>query len=531
MPNARLYLNYHGLVKVNQIYFFLKKLPLLGKKLPPSPRISYEGKSDLASLGILFRLLICLLNSAGVVAFYYLPWTFNAFSFLGLEKVDPGIGFFQSFFFLSLLAAPYILRQGRQELDWTGYYFLKTFRFPARGFFLNRISLNLVRIAIGLLIPMLMIGWLVKDFITVILAYLSTLLVRVFVEAFFLWLYESKGKTVLEKPWVSIVFTLLMALLAFLPIFEALGKTFIHVCFPFSLLGALWGSHYLKRANYEKLAAGLSTTEELEASKEAIQGASFLDVKIEEEDIALTEAEMDAQKDGYAYLHELIFNRIQKKLDKSTKSKVKVIAVLGLLLFIAGVNFRQDLGGEMDKMFIVTLKSSFFLSYVLSPGEKFAKLLFLYMDKDFLPFHYYREPKAILGCLRIRLQKLLKITAPITGIILVSLLAFFGLFYQELGSKIFLFIPALLVQGAFFALYRLMVYYLLQPYTLKMEAKSPGASIANALVYMVSYAYLQIKEIGPISIAILSGLMGLIALMAPFILMKMGPKSFKLREG
>lgn len=248
MRSARLYLNYHGLVKVNQIYFFLKKLPLLGKKLPSSPKISFEGKSDLASLGILFRLLTCLLNSAIVMAFYYLPWKLNAFSFLGLEKVDPNIGFFQSFFFLSLLAAPYIMRQGRQELDWTGYYFLKTFRFPARGFFLSRISLNLVRIAIGLLIPMLVMGWLVGDFVTVLLAYLATLMTRVFVEAFFLWLYESKGKTVLEKPWISIIFTLLMALFAFLPIFGAVGKIFIYASLPLSLLGALWGSFYLKRA-------------------------------------------------------------------------------------------------------------------------------------------------------------------------------------------------------------------------------------------------------------------------------------------
>ena len=530
MSNLKLYLTYHSTVKINQLYIFLRGLPLLGKRLSSSPNLGQGGKNTLSYLGLVLRLLTCVFNSAVVLAFYYLPWKFFHSQLPELGP-NPASGFFQSFFFLSILAGPIMMRKGRQELDWTGYYFLKVFRFPARSFFLHRIFLNLFRIAFGLLGPMLFMGWFLGDFPGILMAYAATLLSRVFFEALTFWLYEHKGKTFWEKPWFWVSLSLLLGLLAFFPFFGEIGTRLIKGALPFSLLGALWGSFYLQKAPYDKLAAGLSSTEELAASKDLKESAHFIGVKLEEEQIESEVPQGIENKEGYAYFHQLIFHRIQNKLDKSTRRIVKIIAVLGLLTFIAGLNFRAVMAEDIDQLLMIILRASFFYSYLLSPGERFTKLLFLYMDKDLLPFHYYREPGAILQSLKIRLIKLLQLTAPITGVMLVSLLAFFGLFYQELGLKILLLIPLLLVQGAFFALYRLMVYYLLQPYTAKMEAKSPGAAIANGVVYLISFMYLQIKVIGPISLAILCVVMGLIAFSTPYILMKRGPQSFRLREG
>ncbi|HHX04060.1 MAG TPA: hypothetical protein GX733_07210 [Tissierellia bacterium] len=530
MRNAKLYLRYHGIVKINFLYALLRKLPWIGKRLAPAPPLGYSGKLTLAVLGIIFQLFSCLFMSVLLVLLYYLPWKYQAFSFLSTGPQDVASGFFQSFFFLSILAAPVIMRKGRHELDWTGYYFLKSFRFPPKGFILSRVLINLARIAIGLFFPLLVMGWYLGNIPMALLTFAVSLLMRYFVESFFLSIFESKGKTFLENSWLSIVFWIIMLLPAFLPIFGNGGERFILLSSPFALIGAIWGFFYLRRASYEKLAAGLSSTEDLLATRTFTKQAHFYAVKMEDDELVLGDTEEISHKTGYDYLHELIFHRIQRKLERQTKKKVLLLVAVGTILFVLGFIFQANLAPRAENLFLMMLRTSFFISYLVSPGEHFTKLLFLYMDKDLLPFHYYREPKAILRCLKIRLLKLFRLTAPVTGVILLGLLAFFSLFIQQIGSKIWLLIPILLVQGAFFALYRLMVYYLLQPYTLKMEAKSPAASMANGAVYLVSYAFFHMKMIGLVAIAVLCGVMGLIALSAPFLLVSQGPKSFKLKE-
>lgn len=527
LRSTKLYLEYYGMVHFNQLFLLLKRLPILRKKLPSAPKTGATGKKVYTVLGLYYKVFSSLVRSALLMAIYYFPWKV-------IPCVSMAHGFFQSFFFLSILAGPFFLSRGRPEMDWNGYYFLRLFRFPCKLFFLNRVFLNLAKTSIALFFPLFFMGRLTDHLWVSLMAFCASILMRILSAAFDFWVHEKEKHRLYDNANLKVVLFCIILVLAYVPIFEEKSFLLIYCALGISILGAVWGLFYLKRADYEKLSKGLSTTDELKSVKNVMVDSNFADVRVEERDEDLLHIQVPSDKKGYAYLHEIMFQRLNKQLTERSMKITKYMALGIPLLLVGGYLVKTksfDLGDEekIESLYITILRISFFYSYLLSQGERFTKILFLYMDRDLLPYPYYREPSAIRTCLRIRLGKLLQITAPLTLVMTLLFYAFFGFFYDILGWKLLYVIPVMVIQSAFYALYRLMVYYILQPYTLKKEKKSMGANIADIVVYLVALSFLQIKDLGAMSILVLCIFMGILSCLAPYLLRTFGPKNFKIR--
>ncbi|MDO5695856.1 MAG: hypothetical protein Q4P30_03750 [Eubacteriales bacterium] len=134
MNNLGLYIQYHSITSLNQTYCALKRLPLLRKKLPASPRANDTTKRNFIYLGLLMKIIKAIFNSTFTLGFYTLIWLILKMKSPEIYMQDITFGILQSFFFINILLGPFIRTTSKQEADWSAHYFLRVFKFQPKAF-------------------------------------------------------------------------------------------------------------------------------------------------------------------------------------------------------------------------------------------------------------------------------------------------------------------------------------------------------------------------------------------------------------
>jgi hypothetical protein len=173
----------------------------------------------------------------------------------------------------------------------------------------------------------------------------------------------------------------------------------------------------------------------------------------------------------------------------------------------------------------------FYLSaIVFSFGRNFTSLIFANMDRNLLPYSFYRRSDLVREGLKIRFLYLAKLTAPIILVLVIGLGGWAFLFIPEQGPDILIVLGTIVVETIFFNFYYLVTYYLFQPYNSNMQVKSLPMQLANFAIYFVTM-FLYINADLPLMIYLaVAGLELVFILVSIPLVIRLAPKNFRLRQ-
>ncbi len=286
---------------------------------------------------------------------------------------------------------------------------------------------------------------------------------------------------------------------------------------------AAFGVFLTKRySDYEYL-----RTEELEegiAAKQLIANAGGAQAVLKEKDINIETDSRIAHKKGYDYLNAIFMSRYKKMFAKRAAIKALVSFTV-----ISGIGIADLLRGtELTEGMLSRVGLWFFAIYLIAFRERYTLALFNNIDKYMLPYAWYRKPESIIRSYFIRLRSSFRMNATITvpmilGVLISSLL---------LGIKAKIFLPVIaviLLLTLFYSTHYLTLYYLIQPYSEETKVKSFVYNFFNGIVYMASYIFLQVDNVGLWVLAAVAAIVAAYLLASLVMLKRRAPRSFRLR--
>lgn len=257
----------------------------------------------------------------------------------------------------------------------------------------------------------------------------------------------------------------------------------------------------------------------------------FADVKIKSKDFGVKDLNISQhkEKEGYAYLNALFFDRHKRIIRKPViiKSCLVILAfivIFGVCYFVEGatlVVFTRELIGGYT--FLI------FLMYMLCNSNRETRAMFYNCDLSMLKYGFYRKPGALLKMFTLRLRRI------VLGNLIPTILIVFGLLLVSIASgqgnyrEMLPIILMLLSLSVFFSVHYIFMYYIFQPYTSSLGVKSPFFNIINGFVYLLSYMSMQIDEPAArfmIYIIMFSIVYVIIALILVY---RIAPKTFRVR--
>ena len=168
--------------------------------------------------------------------------------------------------------------------------------------------------------------------------------------------------------------------------------------------------------------------------------------------------------------------------------------------------------------------------YAINRGTCFTQALFMNCDNSLLTYAFYKKPGDLLKLFRIRLREIIRINllpAFVIGVGLAVLLFASGGTDAPIHYAVI--VVSILCMSIFFSVHYLMIYYLLQPYTVGAELKSGTYRIVMAATYLVCWFLMRVQMptliFGGMTI-VFCVVYSVIACVAVY---RLAPKTFKLR--
>lgn len=198
-------------------------------------------------------------------------------------------------------------------------------------------------------------------------------------------------------------------------------------------------------------------------------------------------------KKGFEYFNELFVRRHRKVLRKPAErvAAIALIVMAGVLILL---RINAGVKADINRFLLSYLPYFVFIMYMINRGTAFTQTLFMNCDHSMLTYSFYKQPHFILKLFRIRLREIIKVNllpAVIIGAGLSVTLYFSGGTDNPL-NYLLLFI-SILSMSVFFSVHYLTIYYLLQPYTLNTELKSPLYRGVVWVTYMVCFLFMKLR--------------------------------------
>lgn len=490
--------------RVNVMLYYMRKLPMVGKKIPYRLYGETDIKKALAVLPMVFSVVGAFL---GTFLYVWLFLKFPAEWMCGYwEKKEILLNekavMVYLFFVFSFLPGSFLtsnLTEGQKK----DYVILHVMRVPATQYYRSQMVLKGIKDTVCFLVPLIFFGFGAESLLFVV----SLFLTRYIGHLGILRHYEhceKKGKIVFWKSFgKTMLFIILPLILGYggvmlLPGFfeKRVIAMEAAVLFLLSACGIYCFRKVWNYRDYTIFAKKMVSLKDFLEQENALKEAQSADVQIQEKDISKEElrAGKYEEKEGYEYLNAIFFERHKRIVAKAVKSRMIVIGIVGVIgaiaLLFVGTEMKRESFEVMTKMMPLMV----FTMYLESTGARICKAMFFNCDISLLKYGYYREADVILKNFKIRLKKLLLLdgipAAMICGIILL-----WTLLCGEIGNvwKVVPMIAGVLLLSAFFCLFHLFMYYITQPYTEEKTVKSPIFSVMNSLMYIGCVGCLQIQ--------------------------------------
>ena len=526
--------------QVNVLLYYVRKLPLVGEKIPYRLYGETDIKKAIGAIPVVFSVI-----GAFVGTFLYfllmikLPanWIQGFWQKEGLF-VDQKAVMVYLFLIFSFLPGSFLvsnLTEGAKK----DYVLLHVMRIPAAQHYRSQMVLKGVKDTICFLVPLLWFGFRAESVLFVV----SLFFTRYIGHAGILQHYrhsEKKGKKVFWKSLgkTFLMFGIILALgygvAAAVPrlFFDRYVMAEVVVFLSLALVGMFCFPKVWNYGGYTIFAKKMVSRKDFLEQDDAVKEARAADVQIQDKDISKEElrSRKYEEKEGYDYLNAIFFERHKRIVSRAVKSRIIIILAVGLIgavaLLFVGEEMKQKTFEVMTQMMPVMV----FVMYLESTGGRICKAMFFNCDISLLKYGYYREADTILKNFKIRLRKLLMLDA-VPAAIICGMILLWTLLCGEILAvwKVIPLMAGSLLLSAFFCLFHLFMYYITQPYTEEKTVKSPIFSVVNALVYFGCYLCLQIQTgswlftLGVLAVTII------FIPLSYFCVFRFAPKTFKIR--
>lgn len=526
--------------QVNVLLYYVRKLPLVGEKIPYRLYGETDIKKAIGAIPVVFSVIGAFV---GTFLYFLLMIKLPANWIQGFwEKegifVDQKAVMGYLFLIFSFLPGSFLvsnLTEGAKK----DYVLLHVMRIPAAQHYRSKMVLKGVKDTICFLVPLLWFGFGAESALFVV----SLFFTRYIGHAGILQHYrhsETKGKKVFWKSLgrTFLVFGIILAL--GYGVAAAAPRLFLDryvmaevvVFLSLALVGMFCFPKVWNYGGYTIFAKKMVSRKDFLEQDDAVKEARAADVQIQDKDISKEElrSRKYEEKEGYDYLNAIFFERHKRIVSRAVKSRIIIILAVGLIgavaLLFVGEEMKQKTFEVMTQMMPVMV----FVMYLESTGGRICKAMFFNCDISLLKYGYYREADTILKNFKIRLRKLLMLDA-VPAAIICGMILLWTLLCGEILSvwKVIPLMAGSLLLSAFFCLFHLFMYYITQPYTEEKTVKSPIFSVVNALVYFGCYLCLQIQTgswlftLGVLAVTII------FIPLSYFCVFRFAPKTFKIR--
>ena len=237
-----------------------------------------------------------------------------------------------------------------------------------------------------------------------------------------------------------------------------------------------------------------------------------------------------SDKNGYAYFHEIFMKRHHRLLLTSAKRMTVVLAVI-LVVAIIGCLCQKDVRTQANKLLLVCLPVSLFLMYFINRGKVITEAMFMNCDHSMLTFRFYRKPEVILKLFAARLKSIVWINLMPASVVAIGLPVLLWISGGTKNPWNYVILPAsVLAMSVFFSVHNMVLYYLLQPYNMDIEIKSPLYSAISTATYFVCYLCSQQTISNLLFGTLVFGFCILYILIALVLAYHLAPKTFRLHS-
>ncbi|MDG4523536.1 hypothetical protein [Streptococcus suis] len=522
---------------VNGFFYYLRKLPLVGKSIPESIFKSYSFKS-----GLFLLLHILSIPSRFLVKGLWLA-----------------LNFYFASFWINLLANGHLTSWQIQDENWllgfsmwmvfVGY----TYRF-GKGFepFIAKSEREFMR-NFGLSQSSFLQSQLFVEPIITSLFYLPALLI--FSSLSGNWLYLPLGlltipagsfagqalnrwffnRQILSRRnswqyWV-ILGTGLAAIASLILFRNHLSPIFLLPVLACQVLLIWFGYGYLKQQTNHLDYLQYCMDQSLQMDKkifEMTKGNEYTRQGLQMQ----AKLSMETGKDlshlsGMTYLNALLFDRYRSILTK--KLHFRLGCLLAIVLFIEGIRWfsKEDIQIS-NANYIEGLPFAFMVMYVASMGKVVAQMVFVNCDISMLHYPFYREAKTIIAGFNYRFWQTCKLNLIFASSLFLTIMVL-GRFAFSMET-ILLTALLLISLTALFSFHDLFIYYILQPFTKDMDVSNPLYKFLSGALYWVAYLNTQLDLGSHTYILLVSLAMITYVSIGYWILLKKAPQTFRLKE-
>lgn len=523
--------------KVNGLLYYLRKLPVIGQKIPGTVFKSYELKKILTVLLFIWKAVMTLGAkflwlglSYGIAFFTILFLSGGAFDLspFDLNIVKQGL-----LFWIGWLGILSIFDGLWYSMDDNEVNFLDQFSLPRQRFVRGRLVLLTIVEVVKYWPAFFVYGLLLRNPLAVmIVGSLSYLTINLF----FYWLGRKTYTLNLSQrrimTWtIFFAFILLMAADFWFDSTAKIMTGLLHpVCWiPLLILAIFCGNRFLcfdDEGGY--LIWQVERLRKATAAAPAAKNSQYLGQGLSMQKKLELEAESNETLFGSQYLNDLLFKRYRRILQRSLLIRLAVIGITWLLV-IAGSLF--GVLKDTTEAWVTGLLPLLFLTmYLASFGKTIVQMVFVNCDMAMLYYPFYREASTILSGFFYRFRKTLLYNGTIILGILLIFITFTLLNPGILSLQFFAVLVLLLFSLAIlFSFHELFIYYVLQPFTSELEVTNPLYKIISGIFYGIAYVNLQLDVTGLSYALLVSGLSLVYIAIGLVILWKKAPQTFRIK--
>lgn len=346
-----------------------------------------------------------------------------------------------------------------------------------------------------------------------------------------LWLtyYEHHKKVLIDLWYVQAIVMIIGILLAMSGVNQQIylpDIIFILICTIGSILGYCFYQNILKTKTFKSYFKKKLTLNTVIFDAESVANITKNNIKKQ----LSYDRDIHSDKKGYDFFNDLFFQRHKKILMNSAIRFAGIfgaifLVLIGVLWFMPETRLQAALTLETH------LASFLMIMYFTNRGAKVTMAMFVNCDSSMLTYRFYRQPKSLLNLFTQRLKTLLIVN--LLPSLVISLGLIIALYISDASTPylnyalIFIMINAMSI---FFSVHYLILYYLLQPYNINLQAKGYLYNIISSITYLVCYYMINARfALFPFTISVIVFCV-LYILISLYLVYKMAPRTFHLKN-
>ncbi|HEM5269741.1 TPA: hypothetical protein U1351_001377 [Streptococcus suis] len=520
---------------VNGFFYYLRKLPLVGKSIPESIFKSYSFKSGLFLVLHIFSIPSRFLVKGLWLAlnFYFASFWMNilASEELTFWNILPGTWLLGFAIWMVFVGYAYRFGKGFEPfIAKSEREFMQNFGLSQSSFLKSQLFVEPIITSLSYLPALLIFSILSGSWLYLPLGLLTIPAGSFAGQALNRWFFNRQilSRRNSWQYWV-ILGTGLAAIASLILFRNHLSPIFLLPVLVCQVLLIWFGYGYLKQQTNHLDYLYYCMDQSLQMDKkifELTKGNEYTRQGLQMQ----AKLSMETGKDlthlsGMTYLNALLFDRYKKVLYKKVRNWVLSLVVI--LVALEAFRYYLEPFELTDAVLLRCLPFSFMIMYVASSGKVVAQMVFVNCDISMLHYPFYREAKTIIAGFNYRFLQICKLNLIFASSLFLTIMAL-GRFAFSLET-ILLTALLLISLTALFSFHDLFIYYILQPFTKDMDVSNPLYKFLSGALYWVAYLNTQLDLGSHTYILLVSLAMITYVSIGYWILLKKAPQTFRLK--